>query len=72
MENTWDWFIDIEISKIKNEKYWQSLSLLPFTDVDECVSNPCLNGGGCVDTDNGYFCNCPSEWQVNSVFKEKC
>ena len=25
---------------------------------DECLSSPCLNGGLCVDGDNGYTCNC--------------
>ena len=28
------------------------------TDIDECSSNPCLNGGTCVDQVNRYVCNC--------------
>ena len=28
------------------------------TDVDECSSNPCLNGGCCTDQVNGYACSC--------------
>ena len=28
------------------------------SDQDECSSNPCLNGGTCVDQVNGYLCNC--------------
>lgn len=27
-------------------------------DVDECVSNFCINGGICVDGINGYICIC--------------
>ena len=27
-------------------------------DVDECSSNPCLNGGFCTDQVNGYACSC--------------
>jgi len=29
------------------------------TDVDECASNPCENGGICEDRVNGYICRCP-------------
>ena len=29
-----------------------------FQDIDECSSNPCLNGGSCVDHVNGYTCSC--------------
>lgn len=27
-------------------------------DLDECVSNPCLNGGSCVDQPAAYECLC--------------
>ena len=27
-------------------------------DDDECASDPCLNGGACVDGSNGYTCDC--------------
>ena len=30
------------------------------TDVDECGSNPCQNGGTCQDGLNAYQCNCAS------------
>uniref|UniRef100_A0A673TNH0 Protein crumbs homolog 2 n=1 Tax=Suricata suricatta TaxID=37032 RepID=A0A673TNH0_SURSU len=28
-------------------------------DVDECASQPCLNGGRCQDLPNGFQCHCP-------------
>ena len=28
------------------------------TDRDECLSNPCLNGGRCVNEMHRYFCEC--------------
>lgn len=28
------------------------------TQLDECLSNPCQNGGNCVDKIGGYFCKC--------------
>ena len=28
-------------------------------DLDECVSNPCRNGGSCEDLPGGYKCSCP-------------
>ena len=30
-----------------------------FLDIDECVSNPCLNEGTCGDEIGGYLCTCP-------------
>ncbi|XP_068719978.1 sushi, von Willebrand factor type A, EGF and pentraxin domain-containing protein 1-like [Montipora capricornis] len=29
------------------------------TAVDTCVSNPCINGGTCVNTKESYRCDCP-------------
>ena len=32
-------------------------------DIDECDSDPCLNGGTCNDEINGFFCDCPTGYQ---------
>lgn len=32
---------------------------------NECNSNPCRNGGTCVDRYNGFFCQCPPAWKVS-------
>lgn len=29
-----------------------------FTDINECRSSPCVNGGTCKDLINGYECAC--------------
>lgn len=32
-------------------------------NVNECLSNPCLNNGTCVETSiNSYMCNCPPKY----------
>ena len=28
--------------------------------IDECSSNPCINGGTCTDAVSSYTCSCPS------------
>lgn len=30
-----------------------------FIDVNECISNPCQNGGRCIDLRRHYSCQCP-------------
>ena len=29
-----------------------------FVDIDECSSDPCMNGGTCTDEVNSYTCAC--------------
>ena len=29
-----------------------------LSDVDECLSDPCMNNGSCSDELNGYRCSC--------------
>ncbi|XP_055957051.1 cubilin-like [Patella vulgata] len=33
---------------------------------NECNSNPCRNGGTCLDLFNGFICKCPNAWQGNN------
>jgi hypothetical protein len=32
------------------------------TDINECESTPCENGGSCTDETNGYTCTCTPGW----------
>ena len=34
------------------------VSFYIHADINECSSNPCVNGGTCVDQVNAYVCNC--------------
>ena len=31
-------------------------------EIDECASNPCQNGGTCIDQVNSYSCECPHDF----------
>ncbi|XP_022177373.1 cubilin-like [Myzus persicae] len=38
-------------------------NLVNLLSISECLSNPCQNGGSCIDLYNGFQCNCPHNWQ---------
>uniref|UniRef100_A0A3B5L191 Cubilin n=1 Tax=Xiphophorus couchianus TaxID=32473 RepID=A0A3B5L191_9TELE len=31
-------------------------------NINECLSNPCQNGGTCTDSINGFTCTCTAQW----------
>ncbi|GFG35967.1 hypothetical protein Cfor_02931, partial [Coptotermes formosanus] len=41
----------------------QVRQLRTLLTTDECASNPCHNGGTCIDSYSGFFCRCPSNWE---------
>lgn len=36
-----------------------------LVDIDDCVSNPCKNGGECIDGINSYTCKCGKQFSGN-------
>jgi hypothetical protein len=46
----------------------QVRQLRTLLTTDECASNPCHNGGTCIDSYNGFFCRCPSNWEVRDCY----
>ena len=34
-----------------------------FTDVDECVEDPCTLNANCTNTNGSYFCECYSGYE---------
>lgn len=38
-------------------------TLQQLLTTNECQSNPCQNGGTCVDSYNSFLCQCPPNWQ---------
>ena len=34
------------------------MGMISVADIDECSSNPCLNGATCTDAVNQYTCSC--------------
>lgn len=42
---------------------YSTLIIIFISDIDECASAPCQNGGTCVDLINGFRCSCPPTWK---------
>lgn len=42
------------------------LTILNFSDVDECLSIPCQNNATCTDMIDGYNCTCTSGFKGES------
>ena len=36
------------------------------TNINECASNPCQNGGSCADQVNGFACTCTESYTGNN------
>jgi len=44
---------------------WHISNKYNFThaEIDECASNPCVNGGNCTDHLNRFKCECPAGYE---------
>lgn len=46
------------LRKMYTNRIWQLSMYVPVSDINECGSNPCLNGGTCFDQVNQFQCQC--------------
>ena len=57
-------------------KFFNDIFLL---EIDDCLSQPCMNNGHCVDLKDDYHCECTAgywgtncEWEVDDCQFEPC
>jgi len=51
-----------ELSEAIEEKLKEPAEDESNTDIDECNSGPCKNGGTCTNSDGSYSCKCQDGW----------
>ena len=53
--------LSVSLSIISSELHSQVKDsyALCISDIDDCVENPCQNGGRCTDAVNDFDCTCP-------------
>ena len=49
---------------------WHSFNFAT-PDIDECLSEPCQNGGTCINGENEYSCSCIAGWQGDNCETSK-
>ena len=42
-----------------------------LTDIDECLTSPCMNNGTCFNSYGGYYCRCPKGWIGDNCLQGK-
>ncbi|RZF39688.1 hypothetical protein LSTR_LSTR013176 [Laodelphax striatellus] len=53
-----------KLLRVKIRRLEQNVRYLKrLLTTDECLSNPCQNGGTCTDMYGGYHCHCPEQWE---------
>ena len=45
---------------------------LLLLDIDDCTSDPCMNGGTCTDGVNDYTCDCVTGYTGTTCETSKC
>ena len=50
------------IAKLFHQDAFEKQSPFLFSDLDECLSDPCQNNGSCIDQPSLFSCNCPLGW----------
>ncbi len=59
------------IKLILNRLYIDDSHLQFFSDIDECRSQPCRNGGECFDEVDGYTCICVTGYTGTNCERSK-
>ena len=56
------------LSELTNLEILNNKNRFPFflSDIDECSSNPCQNGGSCTDQVDGFICTCAAGYTGNA------
>ncbi|XP_053563748.1 coagulation factor VII [Bombina bombina] len=49
----------------RTKDFWKT-----YTDENQCLSNPCKNGGSCFDQYQAYFCACPLGYEGRNCEKD--
>eukprot|EP00795_Rhopilema_esculentum_P014118 gene14118-5112_t len=57
-DQNWDFYTTDYTEKLKSPMLDVSAYFITFTDAGVCASNPCKNGGTCVEVANQWLCNC--------------
>lgn len=45
---------------------------IDYPDINDCVSNPCRNGGTCIDGISSFQCFCPDGWEGDLCNLSEC
>lgn len=57
------YFLRVSNPDIWNKVFnWFSLHFFYFSEHNECLNNPCENGGTCFNTPGSYYCSCKTGW----------
>ena len=58
-------FLSLEVNTFTFTDSTMTNHFLLFPDIDECVTNPCLHNGTCINTVGNYNCSCTAGWEGN-------